>query len=479
MQSKRDMSENRTKELSKNILLFTLSNIGAKFISFLLVPLYTSYLGTEEYGIIDLAATILNLTIPVLTISLEATMLRFCLDKEEKNCSVITNGVFVWTRAVILNFVVIMALWKFGVFRGAEYMLVYYGIYFIIQSLNEVSNSIYRGIDRVSVGVICSLLYSLLLGGFNILFIAVLKYGILGYYLSLTLSSIICLTVGAFRIHVNKYLSRNNFDKCLLKRMQSYGGPLIFNQIGWWLNNSVDKYVVIFFLGMSANGVYSIAYRIPTIISVFSSIFASAWSISAIKEYKSKGASAFSSQMYSIYNGFLVVTCGVLLIFNIPLAKLLFKNEFFEAWKITGILVVATLFNGLAGFVGAFFSAAKDSKSYAISTILGGVVNIVVSALLVNVIGIYGVAIGTFVSYIAIWIIRLIRSRGYISLKFSKVKHVTMYVLLVAECVVGLQGINVYIIIVQISILMVLIAMNYQQLKVVCNSALNKFLKKK
>ena len=44
----------RTKELGKNTLIITIGRISTQFITFLLLPLYTALLSTEEYGSVDL-----------------------------------------------------------------------------------------------------------------------------------------------------------------------------------------------------------------------------------------------------------------------------------------------------------------------------------------------------------------------------------------------------------------------------------------
>lgn len=69
--------------LSNNVKLFTISSFGQKILSFLLVPLYTSYLNTQEYGIIDLVATTINIIIPIFSLNIAEGIMRFTL--EEKN----------------------------------------------------------------------------------------------------------------------------------------------------------------------------------------------------------------------------------------------------------------------------------------------------------------------------------------------------------------------------------------------------------
>ena len=69
------------KYLGKNTIIFALSSFGTKFLSFLLVPLYTNVLSTSEYGIADLITTTATLAIFVLTINISEAILRFALNK--------------------------------------------------------------------------------------------------------------------------------------------------------------------------------------------------------------------------------------------------------------------------------------------------------------------------------------------------------------------------------------------------------------
>ena len=457
--------ENKYRYLSKNVVLFTISNIGSKIITFLLVPLYTSYLSTQEYGVIDFVGTLVSITLPVFTCCLESAILRFSLDENNKKDEVISSAVPIWLRAVIFSLLFCLVIFLLDVFNEYENILGFYFIMFLCSGLKENLTSIYRGIDRVEVMVETSIISSVTVCLLNIIFLTIFHMGMSGYILALIVSSIICIIWGSYRVRIISYIKISKINKKLCREIQNYGGPMIFNQIGWWLNNSLDKYIVIYFLGMSQNGIYSIAYKIPTILSILSTIFSNAWSLSVIKEYDSNDAGEFATRMYKLYNALLVLCCSALLVVNVPIAKFLFANEFFAAWEISGILVVSVIFNGLSGFLGSFFAAAKDTKSYAISTITGGIINVIVSFCLVQIIGIKGVAIGTLISYVFIWVIRYRKCRKYITLKNPMLKEISMYVLLVLECMVGLKGFSVGIICVQLLIFVVLLLLNINEFK--------------
>ena len=75
------MKKGKYSTLGKNTLLFAVSSFGTKIITFLLVPLYTSVLSTNDYGTIDLITAAVQLLIPILTLNIQDAVLRFSLDR--------------------------------------------------------------------------------------------------------------------------------------------------------------------------------------------------------------------------------------------------------------------------------------------------------------------------------------------------------------------------------------------------------------
>ena len=76
------MANNRNRYLMKNTIIFTLGNFGSKLISFFLIPLYTNVLTTTEYGVVDLVVTVVTVAVPVLTLNISESVMRFALDRD-------------------------------------------------------------------------------------------------------------------------------------------------------------------------------------------------------------------------------------------------------------------------------------------------------------------------------------------------------------------------------------------------------------
>lgn len=88
-----------TKEntLIKNTIIVTIGKICTQLVSFFLLPLYTALLSTEEYGVVDLLNTLVNLIVPVFIMQMDQGIFRFLIenrDKEEKESAYHCDNVF-------------------------------------------------------------------------------------------------------------------------------------------------------------------------------------------------------------------------------------------------------------------------------------------------------------------------------------------------------------------------------------------------
>ena len=99
-----------------------------------------------------------------------------------------------------------------------------------------------------------------------------------------------------------KVISNEEKDTALKKEMVKYSKNFVLNSISWWINNASDKYILLLFYDLNITGIYSVAYKIPTIIEFVQAIYSQAWQISAIKEYDKENSAEFFSNMYKIYN---------------------------------------------------------------------------------------------------------------------------------------------------------------------------------
>ena len=393
------------KRLLGDTALFALGNFGSKILTFLLVPLYTSILSTSDYGTADLVTTTVNLLYPILTLSVCESTLRFVLDKNEDKHKVLSNSLLVTFVAIIALLCFTPFAFLFKNFISEYWWFLFFK--FVCITLHMCVSNYVKGIGKTKIYAIQGIVYTLTYVSSNIILLLGLKVGIRGYLSSIIIAYVVALLFMIISAKCIKEIVIFKVDKLLLKRMLTYCVPLIPTSIMWWINASADKYMLAWIVGTSANGLYSVANKIPSIFATFSSIFSQAWRLSAVTNYdEKKNDTGFYSNVYNVYIILGICVCMGLTAFSKGFALLLFKKDYFIVWNLVPMLLLAALMEGLTGFLASLYVAAKKTKLLMISTFVGAIANIFLNYLLIKLIGIRGAAIATMISFFIVWIIR-------------------------------------------------------------------------
>lgn len=406
------MAESRTKYLLSNTLVFAVSNFGTKLISFLLVPLYTYTLTVSDYGVADLVTTVVFVLAPILTLDLSDAVMRFCLDKDADYGKILTVGLAALLFAAVAGLLMLPVA---GAFEStSSYALLMY-LYCIVSAVSSMLQAFLRGLERLRAFAASNILCTALTACLNILFLVVLGWGVEGYLLAYILAMFVTALYSALAGGVFGYLRHLLFDKALFTSMAKYSVVLIPNTFMWWIINSSDRIVVAALLGTASNGILAVAYKLPSIVTVVSNTFTQAWSYSAIKEEDSEDRDAFTSVVFDRLMVVGALLTAFLLAFIEPITRLYVSSEYASAWQFSAWLLVGNYFLTLASFLGASYSVHKDSVGYLLSAIVGAVLNLAIMLPLIPAIGLYGSVVATCVSYISVFVFRLVHTRKYVT----------------------------------------------------------------
>ena len=130
-------SKKKIKTLVKDTGLFAISNFGSKILVFLLTPLYTSILTTEEYGIADLITTTISFIYPILTLAIADATLRYALDKGNDKRKVLNNSIL-----LTLLSIAVLLLFKPAIMLVSQTIGHYWTIFVITYALFNIHNCI-------------------------------------------------------------------------------------------------------------------------------------------------------------------------------------------------------------------------------------------------------------------------------------------------------------------------------------------------
>ena len=263
-------------------------------------------------------------------------------------------------------------------------------------------------------------------------FLIVKKAGISGYLYSIIISHFICCLYLFLGGNIYRYC-RLSIEHRVLRQMLIYGIPLIPNTIAWWINTASDRYLILLYLGSSFNGLYSVAAKIPNIISIVTTIFFQAWQISGVKEFGNKSYSSFYSNIYNVFTA-LIFSVSSIIIYLIPyIGGLLFKSQFISSWKYVPFLILGSVFSGLSGVLSPVYQAVKKTSVLMVSTLVGAVINILINIQFLPKFGLQVATISIFISFVSVWIIRLILVRKYVEVKIN------WYILIISTMLLSLQ----------------------------------------
>lgn len=405
------MNESRGRYLIKNTLIFTLGNLGSKVIIFFLIPLYTNVLTTEQYGVTDLVTTIITVAVPILTLNICESVMRFGLDRDSNREQNIQIGTVVLLTGMLIGLIIIPLTSYYE--PVSEYSIYIYFYVFTFAS-SQLYLCDLRGKEMLLQYSIGSILQTLLIALFNILFLVVLRLQIRGYLLAYILANAI---VAIYAIVIGKSYRAYRFDKLnmmAIKPMVKYSVVLIPNSFMWWVMNSSDRIMVTAMIGAAANGIYAVSYKIPTLLSVCTNIFNQAWGYSAIKEDGAEDKEIFNNSILRILTSFSMLAAIVILAITKPFLSIYVNESYYEAWKYVPFLLIGSTYLTLGTFEASSYQVHKDSFGYLFSAMFGAIFNIVLNYILIPYIDVYGAAIATCVSYILVFAFRSIHTRKYI-----------------------------------------------------------------
>ena len=312
-------------------------------------------------------------------------------------------------------------------------------IYILAAALQGVSAQFVRSLGLVRLFAFNGILNTFATIVFNVLFLVVFQWGLHGYILSVVAANVVSMLFLWISARLYRFIKFGHIRPETVREMIIYSLPLIPTTIMWSITNVSDRFFVTHFLGQAENGLYSVAYKLPTIISVISAIFTQAWQLSAIGESESDDKDIFYSHIFQSYQTVVFLAAGGILLLLKPLTHLLVSENFFPAWKYSPLLVISVVFSCFSSFFASFYMASKKNIMAMVTIFTGAALNVLLNYLLIPDWGCQGAAFATAVSYIVIFLIRAVDTRRFVVLDLDLKKLILNSALLTVQAVLLLQ----------------------------------------
>ncbi|MFA7636508.1 MAG: polysaccharide biosynthesis C-terminal domain-containing protein [Monoglobales bacterium] len=420
------------KKILSNTSLFAIGSFGSSLLGMLFIPFYTSILSTADYGVSDLISTTTALLYPFASIAISEAIMRFALDKGSDRNTIYSGGIF----TVLAGFVLVLLSSPLIYRTTIGPYLIYFLMYFLCYGLHTITSYFVKGIEKVKIYAIAGIINTLIVIAFNLIFLLWLKIGVHGYLLASIMGHLTTTLFMFFGARAYRYISFPwKLDSTLYRKMLIYSLPIIPNSISWWISNSSDKYMLNYYTSVSEVGIYSVSYKIPTIVMTVTGFFMSAWQLSAVDCFERKDVKNLFGDVFSRFISLNFLVATGLIITSKLFGSFLYSKDFFMAWKYVPTLIIANVFNTQASFLGTVYTSAKKTKMLSVTTITGALSNIAMNFVLIPRIGALGAAIATAFSYLVMFLFRLVNTRKILEYDFVVWRNITMFIALIAMCI--------------------------------------------
>ena len=407
---------NKYKTLLSNTLLISMGTFGSKILVFLMVRFYTGYLTPSDYSTADLITQTANLLFPIISIGITEGVFRFTMDTQTDRKSVFSMGLFSIAVGSSLFFIAAPLLGIIKEFDGFIWLIV---VYTIASCLHSLCSQYIRAIGKTGLFAVQGIINTMLVILLNILFLAVLRIGVLGYVLSVVLADGLSTAFLTVKEKLWRQITLKP-DKTVLKPMLKYSIPLIPTTVFWWITSVSSRYMVNGIIGSDANGIYTVSYKLPTVLTLVSTMFMQAWQFSAVTESEGNEQEHidFYTKVWGSFQAVMFLVGSGIIAFSKVAINILTADEYYVAWKYVPFLSIAMVYTALTSFSGTVYVVKKKSVISFLTALLGAGSNILFNFLLIlSPLGVQGAAISTALSYFLVFIVRGINVHKYIPYK--------------------------------------------------------------
>ena len=226
-----------------------------------------------DYGTLELLSMTIDLIGILAGITLSSAVFRFYHDYQEvgEEKEVVSTAAIGMIAIAIITAIagIIAAPWLNHYVLRSHGEPVYFRLFFLIyitQTAEVVPFLMCRALRRSKLVVTINLMRLLALLSLNVVFVVYLRMGVLGILIS-TLIVSTCVAGGMLTFLFRNMGTKFSWPK--YKEMVKYAYPVAFVSIGNFFLVFSDRYFVNHYAGVTAVGIYSLAYRFGMILSAF------------------------------------------------------------------------------------------------------------------------------------------------------------------------------------------------------------------
>lgn len=382
------------KDFFKAFLSFGAATSIEKIVGFALLPYYTQYFSTEEYGIIDLLQVAVSTLAIFAVLQLETSLQRYYYDYEGKErgtliftlLSIVLAGSLLVTSLVVIFSNGISQL----LFRDQSYspLIQIAALQIPLSNLTMLCLVLLRYEKRnlhfllsIIVKVVCSLLLIYL-------YLAILDLGVIGSLYAQLISSLFSLVF--MMILIRRYLVFD-FSIVFLKKSLNYSLPQFPARVGSVLLSYSNRFFMAGILTVSAIGIFSLSLKLASIVQLVYTAFVMAWAPFMFEKRNSNNHKIVFANVLTLAASVVFGLVSIIPLIAGDILKYVISAEFADASKYVGGLCLSFSLLIFKEIVDIGPKYMEKTKYLSFTFFVSFLVNVLSLALFIPVLGISGV----------------------------------------------------------------------------------------
>jgi O-antigen/teichoic acid export membrane protein len=395
--------------LSKATAWYTVGNLFVRSVSFLLLPLYSNLISTEDFGNYALVMSLYAIIAVFYQSGLQSALSKYYLEEESEGIrkeifSTILNAagiIGLALTAIIFLLSGWIALEAVGSSAFSDLIRIIFAALFF-ESITFIVLHLLRTKELARKVVVYSSFSAVINLLLNLYLVYYLNLGIYGIIWAQLVTSVMLFLI------IIPFLKENYLPvirPAWLKISFSFSYPLIIAGLLSALVDVVDRFIIDHFLGKSEVGIYSFSYRIALIMNIFVMSLRSAWTPYSIRLYNEGNFSAEFGKSFTKIVAvslliFLTVSIFIDDLFRFSLSGFrLFDIRYEGGIQIIPVILISYMFSAVITYYSVYPYVSGRSYHFLVSDLISLVINISFNFILIPVYGIMGAAVATLLSY--------------------------------------------------------------------------------
>jgi len=386
-------------------LLFGAGQVFNRTVGFFLLPFFTSVLNPQDYGVTALINLAIALAGGLFALGSGVSVGQRYFERDDAE----HRGNVIWTSVAMLGVNAAVLLGGILVFSTNLSLLLFHSpefaqhiqLAFFVLAVSTTVDPIcilLRVTNRATTFVALTVVNTLLTASAGVLFVVILKRGLLGLYEAGALSVVM---YASYDLFVGMQLIKPSFDRRHLLPLLRIGAPLVAPVLGWYVIEYCDRYLIERFIGLGEVGVYTVGYTFGAAILVVVNAFYGSWPGFFMPFMKMREESTILFGKVLTYYTFGVGSlCLILFLAAKPLVFVMTADSFHAAYTVVGLIACAYFLKGLYLILLPGLVFAAKTRLQAIIELSAAALNVGLNLLLIPLFHKEGAAAATVLAFV-------------------------------------------------------------------------------